>query len=293
MNKLEILFLEDQENDAKLIEHALREGGIAFTARRVDTRDEFLRALKQQAPDVILADCKLPHFDGREALKLARERLPATPVIMVTGALGDEDAVALLHEGAADYILKDRLSRLAPAVSRVLKEAQAEASRREAQERYRALFQHAADGIVLVDRETEAIVDANPEFERQAGRPLDELRRLKFWQLHPATQRPAGESVFREILGKAPPQPAAITLQKPDGTRTPVEMHLTLIEIGGRSYLQGIGRDITERLAAEHELHAQLDELQRFQKVAVDRELRLQELEERLAKLEAAPARAG
>jgi two-component system response regulator len=76
MTKLSILILEDVEGDAKLIERALRDGGIEFSAQRVETREDFLRALEAQRPDLILADYKLPHFDGRTALKLARERLP-------------------------------------------------------------------------------------------------------------------------------------------------------------------------------------------------------------------------
>src|SRR4029079_12450899 len=107
MDKLQILVLEDVEDDAKLITRALRDGGLEFAAQRVETRDDFLRALEEQRPDVILADYKLPHFDGRAALRLAAERLPLAPVIIVTGALVDNDAVELLREGAADYILKD------------------------------------------------------------------------------------------------------------------------------------------------------------------------------------------
>jgi DNA-binding NtrC family response regulator len=131
--KIEILILEDVARDAELIEDGLRAGGIDFSARRVETREDFLQCLREQRPDVILADCNLPQFDARSALKLATELAPQAPVIIVTGTIVDEAAVELLREGAADYILKDRLSRLPSAVRRALAEADAARERKEAE----------------------------------------------------------------------------------------------------------------------------------------------------------------
>src|SRR4029078_8816156 len=94
MDKLQILVLEDVEDDAKLITRALRDGGLAFSAERGETREDFLQALEEQRPDVILADYKLPHFDGRSALQLASERRPRAPVRGVEGAARGARAVA-------------------------------------------------------------------------------------------------------------------------------------------------------------------------------------------------------
>ena len=144
--KLDILFLEDDECDASLVEFALRSGGLEFTQRRAGGRSAFVRALDERIPDVVLADYNLPDFDGRAALKLVRERAPHTPVIIVTGVMPDGAAVELLRDGAADYILKDRLSRLAPAISRALEAAehargrtQSEAALRESESRRQEL----------------------------------------------------------------------------------------------------------------------------------------------------------
>ena len=120
---LRILMLEDVPEEAELVERELRKTGLAFVARRVQTRAQFSEALERFAPDLILADSKLPKFDGRVALRMARERTPHIPVVMVTGALGDEAAVELLMAGASDYVLKDRLARLGSAVLRALQEA--------------------------------------------------------------------------------------------------------------------------------------------------------------------------
>ncbi len=91
-----------------------------YVLQRVDTRDAFVRALEEFHPDIILSDYKLPDFNGMAALEIVQRDHPEVPVVMVTGALSDIEAVELIHAGAKDYVLKDRLARLAPAVQRAL-----------------------------------------------------------------------------------------------------------------------------------------------------------------------------
>lgn len=129
-----ILILEDEPTDAELIQFELTEGGISFSAICVKDRVSYLNALDNIRPDIILSDYSLPYFDGLSALKIALEKYPETPFIFVSGALGEEKAIELLKEGATDYILKSRLSRLGPAVSRALLEAQTLKERKMAQE---------------------------------------------------------------------------------------------------------------------------------------------------------------
>jgi signal transduction histidine kinase len=117
---LKILVLEDVPEEAEVIERELRKAGLVFVARRVQTESDFTKALEVFAPDLILSDAKLPKFDGRSALQIVRRKNPDIPVIMVTGALGDEAAVEYLLAGASDYVLKDRLARLGSAVIRAL-----------------------------------------------------------------------------------------------------------------------------------------------------------------------------
>jgi signal transduction histidine kinase len=119
---LRLLLLEDIPEESEIVERELRRDGLIFEARRVQTRAEFLTALDEFAPDLVLADSKLPTFDGRSALEIAHRHTPRIPVVMVTGQLGDEAAVDLLIAGASDYILKDRLARLGSAVRRVLQQ---------------------------------------------------------------------------------------------------------------------------------------------------------------------------
>jgi diguanylate cyclase (GGDEF)-like protein len=137
--ELKILMLEDVPEEAEVLQRELHKSGLKFVARRVQTRLAFGEALEEFAPDLVLADSRLPAFDGRTALQMVRQKDPLLPVIMVTGALGDEAAVEFLIAGASDYVLKDRLARLAPAVQRALRETAMGRERQEAEQRIRRL----------------------------------------------------------------------------------------------------------------------------------------------------------
>lgn len=116
-----ILILEDVPADAELMERELKKGGLHFVSKRVAIKEDFSTALDTFAPDLILADYKLPQFDGFSALAIAKEKCPDTPFIFVTGAMGDELAVETLKQGAVDYVLKDKLPHLLPAVERAFR----------------------------------------------------------------------------------------------------------------------------------------------------------------------------
>src|SRR3990172_6823423 len=120
--ELKVLILDDVPTDAELMKFELTEAGLTFSARRVETEVDFVKALDELHPAVVLSDYSLPTFDGLSALRIAIEKHPDLPFIFVSGALGEELAIELLKKGATDYVLKDRLSRLAPAVSRALQE---------------------------------------------------------------------------------------------------------------------------------------------------------------------------
>ncbi|MBM4294690.1 MAG: response regulator [Deltaproteobacteria bacterium] len=130
---LKILMLEDYPPDAELVKFELRQAGLEFTADLVETEAEFLKALDSLQPDLILADYKLPHYNGLKALAQVREKQPEIPFIFVSGTMGEEVAIDSLQRGATDYVLKSRLSRLAPAVQRALREAQERLERQQAE----------------------------------------------------------------------------------------------------------------------------------------------------------------
>jgi signal transduction histidine kinase len=129
-----ILLLEDSELDAELTLSHLSAAGIEHSTRRVENRQDFLDELASNPPDLILADFSLPEFDGLHALELVKENWPDIPFLFVSGAMGEEVAVDMLKRGATDYILKQRLDRLGPAVKRALSESEQSKKRREAEE---------------------------------------------------------------------------------------------------------------------------------------------------------------
>lgn len=146
---IRILLLEDSPTDAGLIRHALQRGGFAFHLKHADNKIAFVRQLESFRPDLILSDFSLPTLDGYTALEIAQKKCPDTPFIFVTGALGEEVAIETIKKGATDYVLKQRLSRLAPSVLRALREAGERSERRRAEERLhqsheqlRSLFLH-------------------------------------------------------------------------------------------------------------------------------------------------------
>jgi signal transduction histidine kinase/DNA-binding response OmpR family regulator len=130
---LRILLLEDSARDAELIQELLEAESFVCEVNRVQTRAEYMAALENGALDLILADYSLPSFDGLSALKLAQSARPDLPFIFVSG-FGEEVAIEALTSGAMDYVLKTRLSRLAPSVQRALREAPERAARQKTEE---------------------------------------------------------------------------------------------------------------------------------------------------------------
>ncbi len=137
MKTLRILHLEDDPDDAEVIRLTLKAEGIACSVVRVETKDDFIAALKQGGFDLIFADHSLPQFDGLSALAIAQEKFPDIPFIFVTGTLGEDLAIETLKSGATDYVLKHRMQRLVPSVLRALREATERSERKRAEEKLR------------------------------------------------------------------------------------------------------------------------------------------------------------
>jgi signal transduction histidine kinase len=127
---LHILHLEDDPIDAALIRSTLEGAGIKVATTCVRTRDEFVAALEKGGIDLILSDFAMPAFNGLAAAEIVRAKWPAIPLILVSGTLGEERAIDSLKSGATDYVLKERLVRLAPAVRRAMQEVEERAERR-------------------------------------------------------------------------------------------------------------------------------------------------------------------
>ncbi len=161
---LRILHLEDDPLDAELIREVFAEAGLDTEIRLIQTREEYVAALERGGFDVIIADNRLPSFDGQTALTLAREQRPDVPFIFVSGTIGEELAVQLVKGGATDYVLKENLIRLPVSVRSAVQQAEERAQRKKAEkalvaseEQYRRIVETAAEGIWLVDDQGKTI----------------------------------------------------------------------------------------------------------------------------------------
>jgi DNA-binding NtrC family response regulator len=169
---LRVLMVEDSPNDALLLDRALARGGFELTCQRVDTAEAMIAALDWQEWDIILCDHAMPLFSAPEALNLIKLRGLDVPFIIVSGHIEEETAVAAMKAGAHDYIMKDRLARLVPAVERELREAEM----RRVQRKCEAELRHAHDELEMrVEKRTADLKAANHKLESV----LEERRRLE------------------------------------------------------------------------------------------------------------------
>jgi signal transduction histidine kinase len=167
------LVIEDSADDATLLEIELQRAGYAPVCHRVETLAALTAALERQKWDLIIADYRLPDFDGLAALALVKEKGLDLPFIIVSGFITEETAVAAMKAGAHDYVMKDKLARLGSAVERELREAEVRRERRRAEEALRRVY---AELEVRVEERTAELKTANARLQAA----IAERRRLEF-----------------------------------------------------------------------------------------------------------------
>lgn len=187
---IRILHFEDNQFDGELIARELKKFPIPLELMFVQDAKDYLSALERQRFDIILSDYRMPGYDGDQALRAAKHLCPDTPFIMVTGELGEERAIETLKRGATDYVLKDKLQRLLPAIQRALDEACMTRQRREAEEafrqseqRYRLLFETMESGFasheIICDEAGKPVdyrfLEANKHFEALTGLNIPDI----------------------------------------------------------------------------------------------------------------------
>ncbi len=159
MKPIKILMLEDNASDCELIRHELEKSSYDFETKNVETENDFKQEIDNYKPDLILSDYTIPSFNGLSALKMAQSKAKDVPFIFVSGTIGEERAIDALKMGAVDYILKDNLNRLVPAVERALREARAQKKIKKSEEKLieqsifldkaqDAIFAHNLEGVI-------------------------------------------------------------------------------------------------------------------------------------------------
>ncbi len=232
--QLHILILEDNASDSELVRRELKKAGLDFTVRVAPDKDSYLKALDAFAPDLILADYSLPGFDGLTALRLAGQRHAAVPVIIVSGAIGEETATEALKAGATDYVLKQRLSRLGPVVKRALSEARQLAEKRRVEkelarqrEWLRVTLTSIGDAVIVSDTRGR-ITFLNPVAADLTGwaqeEAIDQPVGAIFQVINEKSRQPADDVVAQVLRDKCTVTLAADTLLlAKNGREIPVE----------------------------------------------------------------------
>lgn len=169
---LRVLFVEDSLADAFLLERALTRGGFRVVCDRVDTPETMTRALDEREWDLVLADHSMPQFSAPEALQLLKDKGIDLPFIIVSGHIEEETAVWAMHSGAHDYIMKDRLARLVPAVLRELREAEVRRARTKSEQELRRAHEELE---LRVEKRTADLKAANQKLRNV----LEERQRLE------------------------------------------------------------------------------------------------------------------
>jgi signal transduction histidine kinase len=198
-----ILVFEDNLDDRHLLETALGNLELAFQIVHAQTREEFHRALGNAQFDLIISDFNLPGYDGISALTLTKQLQPDTPFIFVSGTIGEERAVESLKLGATDYVLKDRLGRLVPAVERALREAQKRRAHSQLEDQlHQAQKMEAigqlAGGIAHDFNNLLLVIQGNAEFVLSNQNMLTDQRRQCLRQVVTAAKR--ATSLIRQLL---------------------------------------------------------------------------------------------
>jgi PAS domain S-box-containing protein len=273
--QLRVLIVEDQEDDAFLLLRVLRRAGYDLTFERIDTAGAMEVALDQQTWDIIIADYTLPEFDGLAALALVKERGLDLPFIIVSGSIGEDIAVAAMKAGAHDYIMKNNLTRLIPAVERELREAEVRRARTRAeetlQENYQimqAVFEGTSDAIFVKDLQGRYVM-INSAGARAFGKTPEDVVGKDDAELYDAESACHIMEHDRQVLTSGETQIYEETSNSLGVTRIVLSTKAPHRDHQGSIIgIIGIARDITERKHSEEQFQRQRDALYQSEKLA-------------------------
>ena len=262
--RLRILLVEDVADDAELALLELGRAGLHADQRVVDNEKSFVDALREFKPDVILSDFSMPGFDGMAALARARDICPDTPFIFVSGTIGEESAIDAVKSGATDYVLKNNLVRLPPAVERALRDAKERTARRKTEgelealrERLRSILSTLPDVVWSVAIPSREILYVSPAAATVFGRTQKEVyesRMLWGEPIHPE-DRPRMMSMWQNAVVDDTFE-AEYRIVKPGGEIRWIQGRGRFAgdAAGNIVRVDGISRDITERREHERKL---------------------------------------
>ncbi len=260
---LRILIVEDSEDDLLLMIRELKKGGFNPVYERVDTAAAMKKVLKENHWDIILCDYKMPHFSAPSAIALLKEIKIDIPILIISGKIGEETAAECMLLGAQDYIMKNNMSRLCPAVARELEEADSRSKRKEmeqallhSQEKYQNILENIEDGYYEVDLAGN-FTFFNSSLCRIIGYPKEEMIGMDNRQYTDKEGAKKLFHVFNQVYKTGEPSKEFDwQIIRKDGTKRHIEASVSLLKdsSGNASGFRGIVRDITERKEIEDKL---------------------------------------
>lgn len=289
-DKLRVLILEDSADDFSILLRELNKGPYKIEYTLVEDATGFENALKEKW-NIIISDYSLPSFTGFDALKLCNEKGIDTPFIMVSGTVGEDIAVDMMKSGAKDYIMKNSLARLLPAIKRELEDAKTRRERRQAEESlmiseklYHNLFDQANEGLVLTTL-VGKLVAVNQAFADMHGYNTYELMYRDISILNATKGNALEENA--DIVSRLQDGEVVryeVEHYHKDGHVIPLSVTASMIDIDARFYL-GFYQDITERKEAEAAIKKKMADLEWFNNISVGRELAMIELKKEINEL--------
>ena len=289
---LKILIIEDSKDDSLLLADAMERGGLNFRYKRVEDRREMNDALKKEKWDAVISDYMLPRFSIQEALELLHKNVLDIPFIVVSGVIGDEYIVELFKAGAHDFIRKDNMERLVPALQRELKDAEnrrnqkrVEKELRKSEVKYKSVFENTGTATIIVEKDS-VILLANSKFETLSGFSRKQIEGKKKWtefvvpedlswmKKQHELRRENGEKALKSY-----------EFRFMDKNKEVKSIFLTIDMILGTTKSVASLFDITERKKTENELKGKMSVLERFNRLTVGRELRMIELKKEINEL--------
>ena len=259
--KLKVLIVEDLPSDAELAKRELSKVFPKLSLKVVDTKNDYIQALKTFNPDLIISDYQMPKFDGMNALKIRKEKLPNIPFIILTGSMNEEIAVKCMKAGADDYVIKEHIKRLGQAVLGALDKKRIERERIEneiaftiSEDKYRNIFENAPDGIMQLDSNAN-IIDCNRSECKLLGYNRNEIIGKHITEIVSKDSIDISKKAFL-TLQKEGYFEAELSIVRKDGSIIPIWRTANAVRNEEGKFIGAIvhTHDITNRKQAEYEL---------------------------------------
>lgn len=257
---MKILMLEDNPDDADIVKRVLIKNNEPLEIRLVCNEEEYLEALNEYDPDIILSDNNLPSYSGTQALLISRNRQNPIPFILVTGTVSEEFAVNIIKQGADDYILKDRLTRLPAAIEKALKQNQVNREKNEtlsrlfkSEKKYHDLFDKNPMPMWVLDEENFRFLDVNKAAVMHYGYSREEFLEMSLLDIRPDDEKERFVDFIEESKdGRV--HAGTWKHLKSDGTMISVEITLDQISFNNLPARLVLINDITRQLAAQEKI---------------------------------------